>query len=72
MIITRRSPISKKVHTMNLPVTYEQVDVYMSGASIQEAFPHLTPDEREFIKTGITAEEWNAMFGEDDEDDAGA
>jgi hypothetical protein len=29
---------------------------------IQEAFPFLSADEREFIKTGITSSEWNEMF----------
>ena len=32
---------------------------------IQEAMPHLTPDEREFIMTGITAEEWAKEYGSD-------
>jgi len=26
--------------------------------------PDLTPDEREFIMTGSTSEEWDAAFGE--------
>ena len=29
---------------------------------IQEAFPHLTPDEREYVLTGLTPEEWDAML----------
>jgi hypothetical protein len=33
---------------------------------IQEAMPNLTPDEREFIKTGITNDEWDMMEFEDD------
>jgi hypothetical protein len=28
--------------------------------------PHLTPDEREFIMTGITEEEWDELFSEDE------
>ena len=40
---------------------------WADGALIQDAFPWLMPDEREFIKTGITPEEWNNIFGEDEE-----
>ena len=32
--------------------------------AIQDAMPNLTPDEREFIKTGITPKEWDEMFGD--------
>jgi len=37
------------------------------GELIQDVFPHLTPDEREFIQTGITPEDWNEMVGETEE-----
>jgi len=33
---------------------------------IQYAFPNLTTAEREFFMTGITEEEWNAMFPDDE------
>lgn len=36
-----------------------------AGELIQNAFPTLSADEREFVKTGITPQEWDAMFGED-------
>lgn len=36
---------------------------------IQEVFPYLTTDEREFLLTGMTPEEWNRLFGEDPKDD---
>ena len=32
---------------------------------IQDAFPFLTPDQREFMKTGMTQEDWDSMFKED-------
>lgn len=35
-----------------------------AGLLIQDAFPTLNADEREFIKTGITPEEWKAAFGD--------
>lgn len=66
MIIKRTSAISGKQREMDLPVTQEQLDKYASGMYyIQDVFPNLTPDQREFIKTGITSEEWDFMFKED-------
>lgn len=37
-------------------------DWQMKGRFIQDAFPMLSPGEREFIQSGITPEEWNAIF----------
>lgn len=58
MFIERRSVYSGKWRSLDIPVTQEQLDNWESGVSIQYAMPNLTPDQREFIKTGITPEEW--------------
>lgn len=50
---------------MNLDITEEQQIAWINGALIQDAFPNLTADEREFFKSGITADEWNQMFPEE-------
>lgn len=62
MLITRKSPFSGKVNSMEIKVTNEQLDAWMNGTLIQDAMPELTADEREFIMTGITAEEWEETF----------
>jgi hypothetical protein len=50
---------------MDLPVSKDAYALWESGGMlIQDAMPNLAHDQREFIKTGITAEEWNAAFGE--------
>ena len=69
MKITRTSWVSGEVNTLDLPITQEQLDLYAAGALLQDAFPNLTPDEREFIKSGITAEEWDSLFGGDEEEE---
>ena len=61
MIIYRRSLVSGKTNTMDLPVTKEQVKEWQDGGLIQNVFPDLTPDEREFIKTGITPSEYKQI-----------
>jgi len=62
MQITRTNPFNGETNTLNIDVTDEQVQAYMGGALIQDAFPQLTAGEREFIKTGITEEAWDEMF----------
>jgi hypothetical protein len=74
MRITRRSPVSGRDHTLTIPVTQEQLDAWRGGVHIQDAMPNIPPALREFIKTGITPEEWDEVFAnpfadEDDEDD---
>lgn len=69
--ISRRSPFSGKVNNMTLPMTQQEYDdaclKYSHGGLIQSCFPSLTPGQREFIKTGITEQEWDNMFGGEDE-----
>jgi hypothetical protein len=69
MLIERRSAISGKVSTMDLPVTEDQIAAYNRGALIQHAFPHLSAEEREFFMTGITPSEWAEAFSEDEEEE---
>ena len=67
MLITRRSPLSGKVNTRDIPVTEAQLANWEAGMLIQNAMPNLSADDREFIKTGITPEEWDAALGEEQE-----
>lgn len=66
MKISRKSPLTGIVTTIDLPITVSQIREYESGKMIQDAFPNLSPDEREFYKTGYTKEDWDSMFGEND------
>lgn len=70
MKITRTSPFSGVEHTLEVPVTQEQLDAWQAGAAIQNAMPNISAELREFIKTGITPTEWNETFGSDDDDDS--
>ena len=69
--ITKVSPISGKERTMLFAATADQWAAYDGGELIQQALPHLSDGEREFLMTGITDEEWDKAFPEDDEADAG-
>lgn len=70
--ITKQSPMTERWHTL-LIEQYEQDEFerrYLAWSHgkllIQDAFPDLTTGQREFIKTGITTEEWNRYVGDDD------
>ncbi len=65
MLVTRVSSLTGVRHTMDLNVTQEQLNRYEIGLGlIQDIFPDLPKEEREFIKTGITPQEWEMIFGE--------
>lgn len=58
MIIRRISVFTGIEREMDLDVTEQQIQDWESGTLIQNAMPNLTPDQREFIITGVTEEEW--------------
>ena len=63
MQITKQSRISGKISTMDLDITSEQLDrIEAKIELIQNIVPHLSSDEREFLITGITPQEWDKLF----------
>jgi len=66
--VTRQSAITRKINTMELPITQEHLDMYetVGDILIQDAFPNLNEEQREFILSGITPQEWNDTFGEEE------
>jgi hypothetical protein len=69
ILLERKCPFTGALNSMELPLTHREYDrgitKWEDGALIQVAFPTLTADQREFIKTGITPETWTNIFGED-------
>lgn len=64
MQITRKSLISGTKRTKEINCTQEQIDAWLGGTLSQNAFPNLSADDREFIMTGITPDEWDETFKE--------
>jgi hypothetical protein len=62
MKITRTDPFTGEAHTLDIGVSIEQLNLWKSGVLIQDAMPNIEPEDREFIKTGITPESWDATF----------
>ena len=65
MYISKRSMLTGDEHTMDLNVTPRQIKAWQEGTLIQNAMPNLTSNQREFIMTGITKDEWDNLMEED-------
>ncbi len=70
ILIEKTSDLSGKLTEMLIGINFNDFvkafKAWDSGELIQNAFPTLSADEREFIKTGITPQEWEAVFGEEE------
>lgn len=66
-LFVRTSILTNVTRERLLNVREEDLIKYDNGALIQVAFPYLTAADREFIKTGITDEEWQELMGANDE-----
>tara|TARA_Y100001963_G_scaffold85627_1_gene118398 strand:+ start:934 stop:1146 length:213 start_codon:yes stop_codon:yes gene_type:complete len=65
--LERKSPKTGKVNSMVLDTTKEALDSYYAGEGlIQVIFPQLNENEREFIKSGYTPEDWDEIFPPED------
>ena len=63
MIVERKSPISGEINRLWLDITQEEYDRWQGGELVQNVWPYLSADEREFLMTGITPNEWQQLFG---------
>ena len=61
MMITKKSPLTGKEHTMEIDVSETAIYAWKCGELIQVAMPNLDSAEREFIKTGYTPSDWAKM-----------
>lgn len=69
MYISRKSVISGISRTRYIPVNPDDYLSWKAGVgSVQEIMPYLNDDDREFILSGITADEWDEAFSEGYED----
>lgn len=50
-------------------VSDESYEKLKAGAFVQEAFPELSPGDRELLISGMHPECWDSLFADDEEDD---
>lgn len=66
MLVTNTSMITGKTVTMEIPVDPDKLAKWVrghKGGTIQEVFPELSKEHREFLQSGITPQEWKEHIG---------
>jgi len=64
--VHKQSCITGNHNSMVLPTRQGELEHWEeSMALVQDVFPHFTPDQREFLISGCTPEEWNKLFSEE-------
>lgn len=68
--ITRNVGFGPRRATMVLPITAQRYLAWKNdGGYIQDHFPELSPDQREFMLSGMTPEIWAETFPDSEEED---
>ena len=63
MYIKRKSVISGIERARNIPANPDDMLAWQAGhGSVQDLMPYLNDDDREFLLSGITPEEWDGAF----------
>lgn len=66
MIIKRKSVYSGVVRSRNIDVNPRDYEMWEKGyMSLSDAMGYLDQDDRDFILSGITNDEWKAMWREE-------
>jgi len=60
---------SGEVNSIDINVTNAQIAAWQGGTLIQTAMPDLSPEQREFIMTGVTPQEWEETFSQGEQND---
>lgn len=72
MKISKISHLTGEYNTREIDITIDQYNDWQnvlenkSRRPIQDVLPNLSADDREFMISGITPEEWDNAFGSDD------
>jgi hypothetical protein len=64
LVRTPRCPVCR--HDDIMEVDEHGYTAWLNGTLIQDAFPEMTADDREMLKTGTHPECWEKMFGDDE------
>jgi len=67
VMVRRTCQVTSKLHAFEV-----QIQDYLNWAGgkqlIQDAFPYLTQEQREILKTGFTNAEWELVFPEEEDE----
>lgn len=62
MKIVNRSMATGRLRTRDIPLAWNDYVKWCLGVPIQYAAPYLNADDREFLISGITPDEWTDLF----------
>ena len=68
--VIAKSMFTGRIAEMVIPLPLRAVTAGLQAIKtqfIQQAFPTLNAEQREFIKTGVTPEEWKEVFGDEED-----
>ncbi len=64
MLLTKTCLFNRKKYSREVDITPEEYDEYIAGhRCIQDVFPFLSADDREFIMTGTPPDVWDDLLG---------
>ena len=70
VVLERKSQLTGNINMREIAMQEDSFikahKAWLAGTLIQNAFPNLDADDREFIMSGNTPEEWTAVFGEEE------
>lgn len=63
MLIKRKSIVSNKKHERDIMITDEEYSLCLAQkfTNVDAILPHLSEDDKEFLVSGITPEEWEDL-----------
>lgn len=61
-----RARVSRDGVYYSVETTWSAIKEWQEGAYIQDAMPDLSLEEREFLISGFTPQQWADTFGEED------
>jgi len=65
MLVYKKNGFTGNICSMDLPVTQKQLDIYENtNTLVQDVFPDLTPDQREFLISGFLPGEFDTLCEE--------
>lgn len=70
MKIEKIHPFTGQINSLDLPITDLQYKLWKDGMLIQNAMPNLSPDEREFLISGLLPGDFDDIFPEEDIDES--
>ena len=66
MIIKKKSVLTGVVHSKEIPIKMNDYNDYKAGfGALYDIAPYLSSEDREFIISGITGDEWRSAFSDE-------